>query len=361
MSAVDPVLFCQLGDQSNDVYFIFDAATNRLSYLSPAFEQIWGVDNQAVISTPQIIWDTIHPEDRQEATDAYQEFKQEPKATRLVFRINYPGDEQKYIRLSLYPVLLAGELKQIAGIAEDITTIQSNIFYMEKINARKNSTLEILAHDLKGPLGVISLIASGLQRETALEGKDHILQSVQFIQDMCQRNIALIRDLVNQEFLESTEVELRKERGDIVAEINDVVHQYKKSEANIAKTFIINSSTEKLYMQLDSLKFMQVINNLISNAIKFTPDNGVIEIEIRDLNEQALIIVRDNGIGIPEDLHPYLFDKFTRARRSGLRGEEPVGLGMSVIKTIIELHRGKIWFTSNENEGSSFYIEIPKI
>src|SRR5206468_1907545 len=142
--------------------------------------------------------------------------------------------------------------------------------------------------------------------------------------------------------------------------INDVIHQYKKAESNLAKTFIINSSVEKLFMHLDSLKFMQVINNLISNAIKFTPDNGVIEIEIQDLNQHALIVVRDNGIGIPADMHPYLFDKFTRARRAGLRGEEPVGLGMSIIKTIVELHKGKIWFTSKENEGSSFYIEMPK-
>ncbi|MDB5120333.1 MAG: phosphate regulon sensor protein PhoR [Sphingobacteriales bacterium] len=105
---------------------------------------------------------------------------------------------------------------------------------------------------------------------------------------------------------------------------------------------------------------MQVINNLISNAIKFTADDGVIEVDIKDQQQTVMIAVRDNGIGISEDMHPYLFDRFTKAIRTGLRGEEPVGLGMSIIKTIIELHNGTIYFESKENEGSIFFIETPK-
>lgn len=113
-------------------------------------------------------------------------------------------------------------------------------------------------------------------------------------------------------------------------------------------------------MQIDSLKLMQVMNNLISNAIKFTPENGVIEVEIEDKQASVQIVVRDNGIGIPEELQPYLYDKFTRARRRGLNGEDAVGLGMSIIKTIIELHGGNIRLESKENEGSAFFITIPK-
>src|SRR5207253_7910739 len=111
----------------------------------------------------------------------------------------------------------------------------------------------------------------------------------------------------------------------------------------------------------DDTKFMQVINNLISNAIKFTPDGGEITVSLEEKEETVLITVADTGIGIPEKFHATLFDKFSAARRPGIKGEPSVGLGMSIIKMIVEWHQGHIWFDSQENKGTTFYIEIPKI
>lgn len=105
---------------------------------------------------------------------------------------------------------------------------------------------------------------------------------------------------------------------------------------------------------------MQVITNLLSNALKFTPDSGNIRISVEDKNDNILIKVQDNGIGIPAHLQPFLFDKFTKAGRQGIHGEPSVGLGMSIIKTIVEWHNGQIWFESTEGIGTTFYIEISK-
>ena len=360
MENLNPDVFRQMGDQSNDVYFEYNVTEARFSYISPAFENVWGIDRNLILSSPEYLLNTVHPEDRSHVVDCYLDFKESAVEKKCQFRILLDDNADKYIRVSLYPIAAQGQNNLIAGIAEDVTVVQRNILYTEKINARKNSTLEILAHDLKGPLGTISMMASSIQREMQLEGKEHVLDAIKYIQDMCSRNIALIRNLLNQEFLESTEVELRKERADLVWEIQDVIDNYKRSEENIAKTFVLNTTDEKLYVRIDSLKLMQVINNLISNAIKFTPDNGVIEVDIRDQQHTVLIIISDNGIGIPTEMQPYLFDRFTKARRRGLRGEEPVGLGMSIIKTLIELHGGKITFESEEGIGSRFFIEIPK-
>src|SRR5206468_2470000 len=131
-----------------------------------------------VTHNPKTLWDTIHPEDRQMAADDYLDFTEEMRPCKLIFRIILPDGDVKYIKVSLYPIAGEDNLNLIAGTAEDITTVKQNIFYMEKINARKNSTLEILAHDLKGPLGAIGMIASSIQQEPAIAGKDHILQSV---------------------------------------------------------------------------------------------------------------------------------------------------------------------------------------
>jgi two-component system sensor histidine kinase VicK len=113
-------------------------------------------------------------------------------------------------------------------------------------------------------------------------------------------------------------------------------------------------------MYLDDNKFMQVINNLISNAIKFTPDGGEITVALEEKEESVLIKVADTGIGFLEKYHATLFEKFTQTRRTGIKGEPSVGLGMSIVKTIVEWHQGKIWFESQEDKGTTFYIELPK-
>jgi len=83
-------------------------------------------------------------------------------------------------------------------------------------------------------------------------------------------------------------------------------------------------------------------------------------VAVKERANTVLVTVADTGIGIPEKYHATLFEKFTRARRPGIKGEPSVGLGMSIIKTIVEWHKGKIWFESAENKGSTFYIELPK-
>jgi two-component system sensor histidine kinase VicK len=138
------------------------------------------------------------------------------------------------------------------------------------------------------------------------------------------------------------------------------VEQYKAAENDIAKVFIFDAVEDEIFVEIDEYKFNQVLNNLISNAIKFTADGGTITIRIVKGESNVLITVADNGIGIPEKYHANLFKKFTKARRPGLKGEPSVGLGMSIIKTIVEWHGGKIWFESKVGEGSTFYIEMPE-
>jgi two-component system sensor histidine kinase VicK len=162
--------------------------------------------------------------------------------------------------------------------------------------------------------------------------------------------------------LESSETALIKGRANLVEKIQEVVDQYQESQQNANKTFSLLTSDPSIYAEIDEVKFLQVITNLITNAVKFTHDDGKITVRVEDKEKTGtvLISVEDNGIGIPEQYHASLFDKFTKARRPGLRKEPSVGLGMSIIKMIVGWHKGKIWFESQENQGTTFYVEIPK-
>ncbi|MEL7004130.1 MAG: ATP-binding protein, partial [Bacteroidota bacterium] len=104
---------------------------------------------------------------------------------------------------------------------------------------------------------------------------------------------------------------------------------------------------------------VRAIANLISNAIKFTPKEGEIKLIISKLDDQLSIEVKDTGIGIPEELCPYIFHKFSGAKRVGLNQEKANGLGLHITKKLIELHHGTISFSSKEGHGSSFNILLP--
>jgi len=358
--------FHVIGDQADQVYFVFDFSSHQFSYLNAAFETVWKRNPECVLQNPRSILDTIHPEDRKYMLETYHRLLAHGVKTNLEFRIVWPDGSERWIRLLVYPIVEEEELRFAAGVAEDDSQRKKNFFYMQEINAKKNSTLEILSHDLKAPLGIIHSFASLIEKRLKGHPNPDVFEWIGLIQQTCQRSINLIHDFVSQEFLESTAVEINKVRLDLVWEIRQVIETYKKSEESLSKKFEFTYSHPHIYVEVDSMKFVQVINNLISNAIKFTHDQGIVGIHIEKKQPSdggsgtVLISVRDNGIGIPLQMQPYLFDKFTKARRPGIRGEDSVGLGMSIIKTIVEWHKGKIWFTSEENKGTSFFIEIPR-
>ncbi|WP_316804193.1 PAS domain-containing sensor histidine kinase [Pedobacter nototheniae] len=357
--SINKELFCAMGEHSIDAYFIYEVKNNKFIYLNQAFEQIWELSLNDVVQSPALLINSVYSEDRQHVEDCYEECLEEFSPKKYEFRICVANGTEKYIRISIYPLEWEGEII-VAGIAEDHTAVKHNKIHIEQINARKNTTLEILSHDLKEPLGMMKMAASSIESEVRAIGSDYMLKSLNFIQDMCERNILFIRSLINYEFLKSAEIEIKKERAELVSEIRDVLQFYRRSRLSDVKSFEFSSSVDKLYLNIDSMKFLQVINNLISNSIKFTADHGEIKIHIEDHHTTVLITVSDNGIGIPDHLKPHLFDRLHEALRPGLKGEESGGLGMGIIKAIVELHRGKIWFESKENVGTKFFIELPK-
>ena len=101
------------------------------------------------------------------------------------------------------------------------------------------------------------------------------------------------------------------------------------------------------------------MNNLIVNAIKFSPEGSPIKIECRKWENKVLVTISDAGLGIPDEIQNKIFDPFTSARRTGTQGEKPFGLGLYICKQIIEAHEGKIWLDSEAGKGTTFFVELP--
>jgi signal transduction histidine kinase len=109
----------------------------------------------------------------------------------------------------------------------------------------------------------------------------------------------------------------------------------------------------------DREKLWRVFSNLITNAIKFSAESSEITVVVKQTGSSAVVEVQDNGIGIPDTIKSRLFEASTEVKRKGTAGEESFGLGLMICKQIVDQHRGRIWFTSQQGKGTTFYVEFP--
>lgn len=348
-----------LAELSDQIVFSFDPETQTFLYLNPAANRIFQISDTNNQSNQ--VLEKIHPEDAGYLAIIYKKFLKKGGQTDAEFRIMLPDKPERWI--SVFACLLNKEKKPvIVGYGQDISHFKEHFKTLNKFASKKNAVLNILSHDLTGPLGSIQLITELLSRKVqSYSDEKEITNMIGWINSITKKSIQLIQEFVKQEFLESAGAALIKRRTNLVEIFKTAVEEYIRSWKEMKLDIRFVHSLDVLYINIDETKFMQVLHNLISNSIKFTPDGGQITITLQDQEKTVLITVQDTGIGIPEKYHAELFEKFTKARRNGLRGEQTVGLGMSVIKTIVEWHKGIIWFESAEDKGTTFYIELVKM
>ena len=272
MDELNKDLFCKLGSLSADGYFIFEQKQKCFSYLNQSMGEIWELELNTIFKNPALLLKSIHPEDADHVVSCYEESLENKAEKKYEFRLLF-NEREKYVRASVF-TLNHGQNEYLLGTIEDTTVMRHNKIHIEQINSRKNITLEVLAHDLKEPLGMIRLAASSIEESVASTGDAKTIDTLQFIKDMCARNLLLVRSMINREFLKSSIVEIGKERADLVWELRDVVRFYKRSKLGKTKHIQFTSPSDHIYLRLDTMKFLQVINNLISNALKFTADDG---------------------------------------------------------------------------------------
>lgn len=345
--------------QLSQVYFLYDTRQGTFRYLSPAFSQLWGLEKERILAEPALLLGSIHDEDLGFVVSQYRQVLEGHCRQQVEFRICQPGGTWKWVCLSACLPQPGPEPGLVGGFAADTTVQKEYMHNVLKYNNKKNSTLEILSHDLAAPFANIQSAIVAIEEQVGRQDAE-LLQLINFIKQDSLRGSDMIRDFVDHEFLESSQVVLKKERVDLTTHIRDMMENYRSQGNLIAKNFHLQSLQKSVFAEVDVMKFLQVMNNLVSNAIKFSPDNGDITVSLEEQEGKVLITVADNGIGIPDHLQPVLFDRFTKARRPGLRGEKSIGLGMSIIKTIVELHQGSISFESREQQGTTFFIRLPK-
>lgn len=351
-AAVSCLAFAEI---SQNAIFSFDIKLGRLIYCNPSFRE--QVQFKGELIPNAYINLLIHPEDASYVKECFTALLEGEDEKTVKFRLVLPDQTIKIVQISAFNTFTTENRQVITGTLEDKTAAKEHD--PTSHSDKKSSILNIISHDLLSPLGTIQNLAELINKKFTASGNEELGRLVNSIERISRHSIALIRDLLAWEFTETAGVELILQKKNIVTTLGDNINHLRQSEVKLKKTFTFLTPKDTIMVNIDEPKFLQVVDNLISNSIKFTRENGIIEVSIKEIDKAVLLIFSDNGIGIPQKHHATLFEKFTSARRSGLNGEASNGLGMSIVKTIIEWHHGEIWFESKEHVGTTFYIKLP--
>ena len=246
-------------------------------------------------------------------------------------------------------------------ILEDISERKQLEAELKRVYDAQETILHLATHDLKGPIGHIELLADLLQHEvTSRSGEapppPEMVHYLGLIQTSCAHAHSLLQDVLYVGDLDQHGLQKRPTDLNAYLTAQLGLHRLVAQQKGIA--LALGLPAEPLQARLHPEKFGRVLDNLINNALKFTPTGGTVTVGLRPHEGNARLTVQDTGIGIPGKLHAHLFDKFNPTRRAGLQGEKTTGLGLFIAKQIVELHGGHIWLESQEKKGTTFFIEL---
>jgi two-component system sensor histidine kinase VicK len=245
---------------------------------------------------------------------------------------------------------------------EDISERKAQELALKRLYDAQETILHLVTHDLKAPIGHIQMLADLLQREVAAArfAADHVPEAATYlalIRHACATATRLLKDVLFLGALD--DAELPKHPADLGALLRERLAPHRLAARDKRLALDLTLPPRPLRAALNADAFGRVVDNLVSNALKFTPAGGRVAVGLQERDGRPLLTVRDTGIGIPEALQGALFEKFSPAARAGVGGEAATGLGLFITQRIVQQHRGRLWVESREGEGTCFFVELP--
>ncbi len=220
-----------------------------------------------------------------------------------------------------------------------------------------------MSHELKTPLNVISssnqLLEYNYKNSKVKDYNENIKYHINLVRQSSYRIQRLIGNIIDLTKMESGFYNIKLSKHNVVNVVEDLFMKTEKYSSKKDISIIFDTDNEEIYTYIDRVEIERVMLNLLSNCIKFTPNGGEIRVNMYDKENEFKIVVEDNGIGIPENKIGLIFEEFGQADKTLSRNSEGSGIGLSIVKNLIELHDGNIRVKSKENKGTQFIITIP--
>jgi signal transduction histidine kinase len=240
--------------------------------------------------------------------------------------------------------------------------LQEKNLLLEGLNRDKNEFLGVAAHDLKNPLQTIIMSASMIRRYAERMSDEQRNDTLDRIEETSRRMHDIIEKLLDANAIESGNIEFHTESVMLVREVQSLLQDYEPKAAAKNITLYLSSEDKDLCALADKYRFVQVVENLLSNAIKFSPQDKNIYVRITSEAAHAhnlRLDIQDEGPGLTDEDKNKLFGKFVRLSARPTGGEHSTGLGLSIVKKLVEAMNGEIWCVSEQGKGATFSVRLP--
>lgn len=281
-------------------------------------------------------------------------------------------EEQEDILINAYndglPTILRASFSLIqreTGFISGIVCVLHDVTEQEKIEEERKQFVSNVSHELRTPLtsmrSYIEALADGAWQDPELAPR-----FLEVTQSETDRMIRMIQDLLHLSRIDSGKSELEVELVDLTELLDHVLNRFDMlihSTEYEGKHYRIdrNLLEEPVFVEMDTDQMIQVLDNIMNNALKYSPDGGVITGSMRQTAQSVIISITDQGMGIPKNDLVKIFSRFYRVDRARSRAMGGSGLGLAISKEVVEQHGGRIWAESAEGKGTTFYLSLPYI
>lgn len=282
----------------------------------------------------------------------------------LIKKRHKAGDSEIYSNIIFEPLTgISGETEELVIVMIDVTNEIKAQKKLEDMIQKQEEFLANISHELKTPLNVIyataQLFCMYLNNGSLDDRRELFKKHISSMLKNCYRLSRLVNNVVDLSKIESGFFELNLSNNNIVEVVEEIVMSITGYVDCKGLNIIFDTDIEERVIACDPEKIERIVLNLISNAIKFSDKGNEIYVSIRNRDEYIEISVKDNGIGIEQNNFEMIFDRFRQVNKSLTRNVEGTGIGLSLVKAIVELHGGSITVESKLEEGSKFIVALP--
>lgn len=337
--------------------FRWDFRDEAGTYWSDQMYVLFGLVKRAKPPRIAVFLDLAHPEDTQLVQQMITDATTKPGPFGATFRAIAPDKSERFVRVQGTSVVPSGHAAdRVHGVVQDVTREM-------EVDKAKSEFVSLASHQLKTPLTAIRWLLEALESGAAGPFSPAQQGYLDKIKQSTLNTIAIVNDLLNVSRIEMNRLATQLEELDVKAMAESVIAEQQHA-ADARRVALSLVAAPLPHIQADRNALRMIIQNLVSNAIKYTPEGGSVrcDLSVSGARQQAIYLsVSDTGIGIPADEQPRVFEKLHRAANAQALAVEGTGLGLYVVKTVIERAGGAITFESREGKGSTFTVTIPLV
>lgn len=352
--------FRQIAENISDVFWTFSFPERAMLYVSKAYETIWQRSADTLHDHPTDWLNSIHAADRERVQLSFDALL-EKKPYDEEYRIVQFDDTIRWVRDRCFPIKKNGteDIYRIVRITSDISEAKNAEKMLREADLHKDEFLATLAHELRNPLGPIrNAVALMRHAEPVTTGAQ--AKAREIISRQVDHLSRLVDDLLDVARISKGKISLQLEPVEVHTFIEAAIETARPFIASRNHVLSIAFPEKEIWVMGDTVRLAQSIHNLLHNAAKYTPLGGKILVKVETEGTGVNISVQDNGIGIPAERINEIFSLFSQGEASPDRAQDGLGIGLSLVRRLVELHGGKIGgHSKGKGHGSTFTIELP--